>query len=321
MYQVPGEQEYGLCSIEGMNFRVHQNLISGTGPELIDETEGSKYKSMIEFPTALYGIIIGKKKSHIMELRSKTKTKIFAMEGEGTSFLRIEAPTQELLDNATQICQEYVTSKIESQPFTHFIAVPCISSVSFVNSARDFLKFINTSCHLNAEAYDNLYRLHLTLLTLRLLDEDQIQLAKEITERVIENFDWTCDHSLKIAGVNSFGSQSEGVRLYFAQPAGTETVAMLKDLQKELGDALEAEKIDIVERSEVFHITLLRNSWIKSGDFSTPKQLEKASEFPMNSAPCSAITLCKRYLWKKENYYYVITSHELKPVDKVLQDE
>jgi 2'-5' RNA ligase len=311
MYECPGEPEFILYDFNGMTFRSCRAAFAGADRGFVEEMPANSFVGSVEFPSDLLSRILGKKKGSLQNLRRATKTRIVVNEGTGTSHLVVSAESQEKLDNAITQVRSHIDSIRKQQPFTHFVAVPCVSDPSFVEGVRGFLQLANRTTPLSNDAFDNLTRLHITLVTLRIDDDAAANRASQVIKQTVEQFDWTKGRELEISGINTFTSDEGDPRLYFAQLRGTDAKELLRELQANLAADLRSKGFDVVEVTDVFHITILRRSWAGSGPWGSREMLETAAEFRLPPAPLQSVTLCRRFVWKPGQFYYTYGNHDL----------
>lgn len=316
MFACPEEPDYVIYTVDGISFRSHKASLAGADQGFVEETNDYKFTATINVPDNLVQRVVGKGKANIKNLRRSTKTKIIIREGDSCHHLIISAPTKEILNDAVTQVQEHVDSIAQNGSFTHFICIPCVTDQAFVDGCKSFLKLFHNSCALNADAFDNLNRLHLTLLTLALNDEDSINKASQIMSEVVKEYDWTEDKEMEISGINVFGNGEDGPRLFYAQPRGNDATLRLRELQQVLATELRQKGIQVIEVNDIFHITLLRKSWTLGSMWGNPTQLETAAEFRLPAAPLKEVALCRRYLWEKGKFYFVHEHEELHAIKK-----
>ncbi|KAK8841124.1 activating signal cointegrator 1 complex subunit [Tritrichomonas musculus] len=315
MFACPGEPDFVLYNVNGMTFRATEAALAGTDQGFVEESAENSYQSSIDVPSSLAERVFGKKKANIQSLRKSTGTRISITEGTNVVHLIISASSKEKLDAAVQQVQSHVDSIKADESFTHFVAVPCTSDPSFTDGIRRFLTMTNSSSPLQPIAFDNLHRLHITLLTLRLTSQEMVQKAGLIICKTVKDFDWNGDKSIEISGLNVFDGGEDGPRLFYAQPRGSDTKIMLKALQESIATALRQNNIPIVEVIDIFHITVLRRNWVISGNWGGQNQLEMAAEFQLPPAPVKQIALCQRYDWQTGQFYVKCAEQDLVTVE------
>ncbi|OHT05295.1 KH domain containing protein [Tritrichomonas foetus] len=312
MFACPGEPDFVLYSCNGMTFRSTQSALAGSDQGFVEESAENSFQASIDVPTSIAEKVFGRKKANIQSLRRSTGTRINITEGTNIIHLIISTSSKEKLDNAVQQVQSHVDSIKADESFTHFVAVPCVSDPAFSDGVRRFLNLINTSCPLRPIAFDNLKRLHFTLLTLRLTSPELVEKAGKIICQTVKGFEWTGDKSIEISGLNVFDGGEDGPRLFYAQPRGTDTKILIKLLQEAMAAALRQGGIDVVEVIDVLHITVLRRTWVVSGNWGGHNQLEMAAEFQLPPAPVGEIALCQRYEWETGQFYVKCAKQNLK---------
>ena len=269
-------------------------------------------------PVELGWKILGRQNANIKMLRKQTQTKIFTMESETTFTITIQSDSQEKVDKAKVQVEGYVESVRKDQPFTHFVAIPVVCDKLFVQGdggMRGFLNRVQQFCQLSSRAWSNLNRLHFTLLTLHMEEED-CERVQKIIDDVVAHFEWQGDTEIEIAGINTFGKGKDGPRLYYAQPRGTQTYVEMKRLQEALAIAIRENGVRITEVVDKFHITLLRKSWVVQGMWAGTGMLELAAEYRPPPAPLDGVSLCRRYVWKPDEFWFTYGRAPLQVAEK-----
>lgn len=313
MFACPGESDKVLYTCDGMNFRSSQPAYSGADQGFQEERGPEELSVTIPVPEQLAGKVIGKGKANIQMLRAQTKCKISIVKSIGYSNLLVVSNSQEKLDAAVQQINAFIdTIKTDSDP-THFVAIPCVSDKLFVHGdggIRGWLSRVNSICPLSNSAWDNLNRLHFTLLMLR-LEESDCERVQGIINDVVAHFDWHADTEVEIVGFNSFGNDKDGPRLFYAQPRYGAEIEHIKKLRDALAVELRAQKVDVCTVVDEFHITVLRRNWTTGGVWAGQSMLELAAEFGAPNAPLDGVSLCRRFIWKPGEFYYTYGKAEL----------
>lgn len=306
MFACPGEDDVVIYECNGMMFRSSQAAMAGADHGFREEPAPASFTGSVQAPATLAAKIEGKKKSNIQMLRRQTKTKITTQEDGPFYNLIVTADTQERLDNAIQQIQALVDSVANERPFSHFVAIPCVSDKLFVDGEggmRGFLNRVNQSCNLSSQAWENLNRLHFTLLTLR-LEEEECAGVQKIIDQVVSEFEWREELEIEIAGINVFNDGEHSARLFYAQPRACDALVEMRRLQEALAVALRAKQVQIVDVVDVFHITLIRRSWCIGGVWAGEGMMVMAAEFQPPPAPLDGVCLCRRSVWKRDSFYY-----------------
>ena len=311
MFACPGEPDFVLYSCSGMTFRSTQSALAGADQGFVEESDENSFVTSIDFPLSIAQQVLGRKRANIQSLRKSTGAKISVTEGTSTVHLIITATSQDQLDKAAQQVRAHIDSIKQDQSFTHFVAIPCVEDKAFVDGIRRFINLTNTSCPLRPIAFDNLNRLHMTLLTLRLTTQDEVEKAARIINKAVKDFNWNADNALEISGLNVFDGGEDGPRLYYAQPRGSETKAQIKELQEVIASQLREAGVNVFEVINILHITVLRRNWVISGNWGGQNQLEMAAEFQLPPAPVYEVSLCQRYDWSDGQFYIKCSNQKL----------
>ncbi|XP_059585902.1 activating signal cointegrator 1 complex subunit 1 isoform X2 [Alligator mississippiensis] len=156
----------------------------------VEETERG-FQCKLEAPSPLYKYIIGKKGETKKRLEMETRTSISipkpGMEGE----IVITGQQRSGVISAQTRIDVLLESFRKKQPFTHFLSF----ALNQLEIQEKFLKFkeeVLEKCSkdrgVSSSLFQNPAKLHLTLGTLVLLNEQEIQKACEILQRCKEDF-------------------------------------------------------------------------------------------------------------------------------------
>ena len=309
MYQIPNEENLILFEYNNLYFRSHNNIFLKKN-EIKDNNSFFSFQKELFFPKNLNGLVIGKNKSNIEQLKKQIKAKIQFFDGDPNSKILIQATTKEIFEESEKIVQEYLDSILKKSSFTHFIAIPCISDQNFIEICKNYLK--NLPIGLKFDAYDNLNRLHFTLITLRLFNKEQIDKTCKILKNTVESFNWINEKNFEMNGINYFGENIEGPNVYYIEPKNNLIIKNLIEFQNILKENLLKENIDIYEVNKIFHITLFRKFWIKNFESININELKKTFNFEFPSIPLNSITLLKRKSYKEGTFYEILENYKIK---------
>jgi hypothetical protein len=246
-------------------------------------------------PSALAARVLGKGRAHLKALRAATKTKIVAVDGDSCVHLQVFADTQAQLDAAVAAVARHAGAVAAAEPLTHLIAVPAVADRAFVDAVRRFLDLAGASSPLGRAAFENLARLHVTLLTLRLRAPEEVRRAGAALRAAVAQFDWRAEREAEIAGINTMQGDDGRPRLFYAQLRGTAARALLVALQRALAAALCDAGLDVVDVPDPLHITVARRAWATGGLWAPPALVERAMQFRLPPAPLTEVVLCKRF--------------------------
>ncbi|XP_043407461.1 activating signal cointegrator 1 complex subunit 1 isoform X3 [Chelonia mydas] len=157
---------------------------------LVEETERG-FQCAVEVPSSLYKYIIGKKGETRKRLETETRTSISipkpGMEGQ----IVITGQQRSGVISARTRIDVLVESFRKKQPFTHFLSFalnqPAIQE-KFLQFKEEVLEKCSKDHGVNSSLFQNPAKLHLTIGTLVLLNEQEIQKACELLQRSKEDF-------------------------------------------------------------------------------------------------------------------------------------
>lgn len=157
---------------------------------LVEETERG-YQCVLDVPSPLYKYIIGKKGEMKKKLETETRTSIsipkLGVEGE----IVITGQYRNGVISARTRIDVLVESFRKKQPFTHFLSFalnqPAIQE-KFLQFKKEVLEKCSNNYGVSSSLFQNPAKLHLTIGTLILLNEQEIQKAQEILQRCKEDF-------------------------------------------------------------------------------------------------------------------------------------
>ncbi|NXT81070.1 ASCC1 protein, partial [Zapornia atra] len=218
---------------------------------VVEETERG-FQCRAEVPSPLYKYIIGKKGETKKRIETETRTSISipkpGVEGEiGNAFCFLVVITGQhrsgVISARTRI-DVLLDSFRKKQPFTHFLSFalnqPAIQE-KFLQFKEEVLEKCSKDHGVSSSLFQNPAKLHLTLGTLVLLNEQEIQKARDLLQRCKEDF---VDH---IAGGEPLTVEVAGVEYMNDDPAMTD-VLYAKVHMKDGSDRLQAIADQLVER-------------------------------------------------------------------------
>ncbi|KAM3835655.1 activating signal cointegrator 1 complex subunit 1 isoform 2-T2 [Vipera latastei] len=156
---------------------------------VVEETERG-YQCAMAIPSPLYKYIIGKKGETRKKLETETRTSISipkpGVEGE----IVITGQHRSGVISARTRIDVLVESFRKKQPFTHFLSFalnqPAIQE-KFLKFKEEVLEKCSHDCGVSSSLFQNSAKLHLTIGTLVLLNEQEIQKAQELLQKCRED--------------------------------------------------------------------------------------------------------------------------------------
>ncbi|KAH0787149.1 KH domain containing protein [Histomonas meleagridis] len=278
-----------------------------------EEIEPEVFTNVIEFPRVFSDKVLGENNSNIKDIQSKTGCSITVEQDESQVYLKLSCLIQYKVFSATKQIDQLLQKSRKGIEWNYFIAVNCSTDPNFNKGIKKYLDMMNSTAQLEELAYDNIYRLHVTLMELVLSNDKEIEKVGNILKKTVSEFNWRGGDHFDVTGIKTFADfKTPYPRIYYGEPKKCDTMEILRFLQNELAKNMKKEHIYIHDVTNEFHITVCRNTWFKvRNSWGTPEQLRKAESFPLPPAPIKTITLCKRYVWKPKHYWFVPASQDL----------
>lgn len=278
--------------------------------------ESDENTEVIVFPNVLMEKVFGKDKKVISQMINKFKCKIDLSEENEEVYVKISSDFKKNINSVKNEIHKMINSAYKGIQWNYFIAINCSTDRDFNNGITKYLNMMNNESQLQELAYDNVYRLHITLMELILSNDYEIEKVGEILRKTVSEFNWNEADNFEVTGIKTFSDNDGKPRIYYGEPKESSTMDLLRKLQNKLQKNLRENGIYVYDVSHVFHITVCRNTWfVDRGSWGNSRQLEKASRFSLPNAPIQTVTLCKRYVWKPKNYWYVPASQDLNCLD------
>lgn len=210
---------------------------------MVEETEKG-FQCRVEVPSPLYKYIIGKKGETKKRLETETRTSISipkpGVEGE----IVITGQQRGGVISARTRIDVLLDSFRKKQPFTHFLSFALTQpevQEKFLQFKEEVLEKCSKDHGVSSSLFQNPAKLHLTLGTLVLLNEQEIRKACELLQRCKEDF---VD---QITGGRPLAVEVVGVEYMNDDPAMTD-VLYAKVRMKDGSDRLQAVADQLVER-------------------------------------------------------------------------
>uniref|UniRef100_A0A8C5JI92 Activating signal cointegrator 1 complex subunit 1 n=1 Tax=Junco hyemalis TaxID=40217 RepID=A0A8C5JI92_JUNHY len=234
---IPHEEEEDFCAGPG------EGADEPCDAFVVEETERG-FQSRLEVPSPLYKYIIGKKGETKKRLETETRTSISipkpGVEGE----IVITGQQRSGVISARTRLEVLLDSFRRRQPFTHFLSLPLNQPAiqqSFLHFKEEVLHKCSKDHGVSSSLFQNPAKLHLTIGTLVLLNEQEIQRACDLLQQCKEDF---VD---QITGGQPLTVEVAGVEYMNDDPAMTD-VLYAKVHMKDGSDRLQMLADQLVER-------------------------------------------------------------------------
>ncbi|XP_009288835.1 activating signal cointegrator 1 complex subunit 1 isoform X1 [Aptenodytes patagonicus] len=210
---------------------------------VVEETEKG-FQCRVEVPSPLYKYIIGKKGETKKRLETETRTSISIPKPGAEGEIVITGQHRSGVISARTRIDVLLDSFRKKQPFTHFLSFalnqPAIQE-KFLQFKEEVLEKCSKDHGVSSSLFQNPAKLHLTLGTLVLLNEQETQKACDLLQRCKEDF---VD---QIAGGKPLTVEVAGVEYMNDDPAMTD-VLYAKVHMKDGSDRLQVIADQLVER-------------------------------------------------------------------------
>ncbi|XP_015263170.1 PREDICTED: activating signal cointegrator 1 complex subunit 1 isoform X2 [Gekko japonicus] len=157
---------------------------------VIEETERG-YRCAFDVPSPLYKYIIGKKGETKKRLEMDTRTSISIPKPGAEGEIVITGQHRNGVISARTRIDVLVESFRKKQPFTHFLSFALNQPViqeKFLQFKKEVLEKCSNDCGVSSSLFQNPAKLHMTIGTLVLLNEQEIQKAQELLQKCKEEF-------------------------------------------------------------------------------------------------------------------------------------
>ncbi|KAK7486498.1 hypothetical protein BaRGS_00022299 [Batillaria attramentaria] len=202
----------------------------------IEETSGG-YRVRLDVPSTYFKYIIGKRGETKRRLETETKTQIRIPKAGQEGEIIIQGHERKGVISAKTRVEVMVDTARQRQPFTHFLSVP-IRSEDVVERFEEFkfavLEDPSRDTAVDATIFQNPQKLHLTIGTLVLMNEAEVQKAKHV---LLQCYDDLVEPILK---ENSLFVDIKGLEYMNDDPGAVDV------LYAKIDDSPEAEKLQML---------------------------------------------------------------------------
>ncbi|KAJ7324217.1 hypothetical protein JRQ81_017237 [Phrynocephalus forsythii] len=157
---------------------------------VVEQTERG-YQCTVDIPSLLYKYIIGKRGETKKKLETETRTSISIPKPGVEGQIVITGQHRQGVISARTRIDVLVESFRKKQPFTHFLSFALNERAvqeKFLQFKEEVLEQCSNDYGVSSSLFQNPAKLHLTIGTLVLLNEQEIQQARELLQRCKEDF-------------------------------------------------------------------------------------------------------------------------------------
>ncbi|KAI7797134.1 activating signal cointegrator 1 complex subunit 1 [Triplophysa rosa] len=182
-YEEEEEEDYSYSQTA-----VEQCLDEPCDAHVIEQTEKG-FRCAIDVPSVLYKYIIGKKGETRKRLESETKTSISIPKQGVEGQIVVTGAQRAAVVSAVTRVEVLIDSFRRKQPFTHFLSLalnhPRVQE-GFVRFSEEVLERCRQDAGVEGSIFQNPAKLHLTIGTLVLLNEQEVTRASELLQQCQE---------------------------------------------------------------------------------------------------------------------------------------
>ncbi|XP_030758548.1 activating signal cointegrator 1 complex subunit 1 isoform X2 [Sitophilus oryzae] len=270
-------------------------------------TKNGKFFTSLYVPSKLLSYIIGAKGVKLKSLQRDTNTiiKVPRMNEKGEVTITGESE-RKVASARAQIAMIVAQRKERMQP-THFIAIPIVSDtinenlIQFKNEIME-----NPPAGVTESLFQNPVKLHLTIVMLKILDEDELDLAKKnlqtcYNESIAGIYNEIKGNEITVQGVEIMNDDPANVYVLYGKVKMPNDTLLTK-LQN-IADALNSYfcRVGIAKKEYEkvkLHMTLMNTSFRKGsegkGSFDATDILQKYRDFYFGSFELKELHLCIR---------------------------
>lgn len=147
-------------------------------------TKSGKFMTSFYVPSSLLSFIIGPKGSKLKSLQKNTNTVIKIPKLNETGDVKITGDTERKVASARTQISMIVFQRKDKLPVSHFVSIPmCSDSVEakFKEFQENILR--DPPRGVSRSIFQSPKKLHLTIITIKLVDEEEIEAAKQVFKK------------------------------------------------------------------------------------------------------------------------------------------
>ncbi|XP_050298788.1 activating signal cointegrator 1 complex subunit 1-like isoform X2 [Anthonomus grandis grandis] len=266
-----------------------------------------KFQTSFYVPSSLLSFIIGVKGARLKSLQKSTNTEIKIPRINEKGDVIIIGDTERKVASArTQIAIIVEQRKQKMQP-THFVAIPIESDTIREN----LLKFQETILQISPRGVTNSLfqkpqKVHLTLVVLTLLDDEELKLAKQTLEscyqqEILKVFEKNSRHNVTVQGLEIMNDDPSSAYVLYAKVhmQNAQLLSKLQDMCDKISNAFQRVGLAKKEYDRVkLHMTVMNTSFRNPNEermpFDASEILEKHKDFYFGEFELKEIQICIR---------------------------
>lgn len=280
----------------------------------------------INVPAPLFGAVVGAKRQTVRRIENETKTRVQVPKPSESHLGEITVYGEEKwgVAAAYRKIERIVSSARGRQDFTHFVSFP----MNFDNLKNSFLEFKDDVLQhrgrirgLDERIFQKPERLHLTVVTLTLLDEHEREKAAAVLQKFKEDVRVHLDSkplTVSVRGIEYMNDDPSEVDVLYAKVQDCDSEEKLQVIADALLQKFEATDLGRKQHDRVkLHFTLI-NTVFRSGSEDMPRPvrgtrrretfdarylIENYGDYDFGTVTLSEIHISVRYSAAKDRYY------------------
>nr|XP_023020114.1 activating signal cointegrator 1 complex subunit 1-like [Leptinotarsa decemlineata]XP_023020115.1 activating signal cointegrator 1 complex subunit 1-like [Leptinotarsa decemlineata] len=277
-------------------------------------TKSGKFMTSFYVPSALLSYIIGSKGLKLKSLQKNTNTLIKVPKLNEKGEIKITGDTERKVASARTQISMIVMQRKDKLPISHFVSIPIVSE----NIREKYKRFQDEILNVmprgvTQSIFQQPEKLHLTICTLTLLDDEELHTAKQVLDtchkEFISNILDSKHYKIHLDGVEIMNDDPSSVNVLYGNvrmdsPEENEKLQEISDKISEYfyRSGLAKKQYDNVK----LHVTLMNTSFRNSGEkqesFDATNILRKYKNYYFGSVDLKNIHLSVRFTGRNEYY-------------------
>jgi len=303
--QIKVEQPKGIDQLEALDFEEKEgenNDDDGNGIEEISGQNGKRFRIELKITKCFHGLILGKQGSTKNRIQDDTRARIEVPNmTDSKSPVIITGPTRDSVKAAKRRINSIVESMRLKSDFTHFVAIP-MNHNSICERFNQFKNEVlnDSNCMKSKGFEESLFqssnKLHLTIATLFLGDENERKIASQILEECNRDFIKSITKEkpirVKVEGIDYMNDDPTEVHVIYAKIIDMSENQCLQPIMNDIFDRFEKSKL--MTRSHQFdkvsdsckvkpHLTLINSRYRQTSSNDPKPQRDNSRKFDSRS--------------------------------------
>lgn len=281
-------------------------------------TKSGKFMTSFYVASSLLSFIVGPKGSRLKTLQRTTNTLIKVPRPNEKGNVKITGDTERIVASARTQISLIITQRKQKLPVSHFVSIPMYSE-SIENNFNLFKEEIlqNPARGVTESIFQTIKKVHLTISTLILVDDEEVNAAKEIFknchEEIVNNLFKKKEkekYTIVLQGLEIMNDDPSAVNVLYGNVHMTDKnqSEKLQEMSDKIADCFYKSGLTQRQNDRVkLHVTLIntryRSSEEKRENFDATDILERYKDFYFGTAEFKNLHLSIRFT-RGDNEYY-----------------